>query len=271
LPVKLTDSRDPLRILYYGDGGTGKTVSMCGMAHLGPILVINAENGLKLRALRNQGVPVENIELWPPPGEPILYSTLEEEWLRIRELLHTEPDAYAGVVIDSVTELTIRLLDEVRTAANAKAQRTGRARDEWSIELADYGVMTEQVRWLMRRFTDLPCHLAMSALARRDQDHDGQVAYGPAVTPALQINLRGWMDLVCWTSVGVVGDEEEYRGCFRHHGKYEAKDRYDATPKWLIDPSFDRVLAYVNGELTDSEDERQQAARERARRVERAA
>jgi hypothetical protein len=137
-------------------------------------------------------------------------------------------------------------------------------RERFFIAREDYGVMTEQVRALVRKYRDLPCHFGVSALARREQDDDASVTYQPAITPALQNDLIGWVDVVCWTSVAAVGGVEEFRGLFAPHGKYRGKDRLGAVPKWLVDPTFERVLGYVERKLESKSDAVMVAARKRA-------
>lgn len=238
------------------------------MANLGKVWVVNAESGVKARALRKRGIAVENIEVFPDPesDEVITFDSLEAEWLRIREALEADPDAYVGTVWDSVTEIHKLLLDSIVSKAVVRFEKQGKERDPHFIAIEDYGVMTEQVRNLMRKFRDLPCHFAVSALERREQDDDGSVRYVPAVTPKLAVDLIGWMDLVCHTSVAIVDGEEEYRGLFRPHGKYRGKDRLGTMPKWLVDPTFDRVVSYVEEELDVDSDPVMKAAKERAKR-----
>lgn len=266
MPQKLTESREPINSLYYGDGGTGKTTALASMANLGKILVVNAESGVKSRPLKERGVDVDQIEVFPGPDESITYDSLVEQWVRVREELNSDPEAYAGVVLDSITEIYKALLDSVVGSAVVRATRAGKERDPFFIDRADYGVMTEQVRSLVRKFRDLPCHFGMSALSRREQDDDGAVVYQPAVTPALQNDLIGWVDVVCVTSVASVGGVDEYRGLFRPHSKFRGKDRISAgaLPKWLVDPTFDRVVAYVDGDLSVDSDPVMAEARERA-------
>lgn len=261
----LSDTSEPLNVLYYGDGGTGKTSHMAAMARLGRVLSVNAESGVKARALRKLGIPVQNIEVFPDParGEDVSLRGLEDLYRRIASALIRDPQAYVGVFWDSITEIYKKLLEAVVARGVIQAARAGRERDPFFIERGDYGIMTEQVRSLMRKYRDLPCHFAVSALARREQDNDGAVVYQPAVTPALQSDMIGWMDIVCHTSVAIVNDEEEYRGLFRPHGKYRGKDRLRAVPKWLIDPTFDRLLMYVDEELDVDSDPVMQAGRER--------
>lgn len=265
MTVKLTDVREPLNVLYYGDGGTGKTTALATMANLGPVLIVNAESGVKRRPLEAMGVNVANIELFPGPGQAISPDDLESEWARVKAALNENPDAYAGVIWDSVTEIYKALLESIVSEAAAQAERQGRERNRFFISRDDYGLMTEQMRRLVRKYRDLPCHFGVSALARRETDDDGAVVYQPAVTPALQNDLVGWMDIVTWTSIVASNGTDEYRGLFGPHGKYRGKDRLGAVPKWLVDPTFERIAQYTDGTLTTSKDPVMEAARKRAK------
>lgn len=254
LGTPLAGIKEPLSVLYYGDGGTGKTTHLAHMADLGPVFAVNAEQGLKKRALERCGVDTSNIEVWPEPGEPITYAGLEAEWKRLLVALNKDPDSYVGFFWDSLTEIHKALLDDVVAKATAKAVRLGKDRDEFFIALEDYGVMTEQVRQLIRKCRDLPCHFGATALERRDVDkNDGRVAYRPAVTPALINDLYGWFDVIVHTTVEEYG-EDQYCGLTKPAGKFRGKDRYKVLPKTLVDPTFDRILLYVDEEMEVSTD-----------------
>lgn len=254
----LTDEGEPLNILYYGDGGSGKTTDVAHMAIHGKIWLANAESGVKGRALKKYGIPLENIELFPGEGEELTYDALEAEWLRIREALNKDPDAYFGVGWDSITEIQQAMKDvEVKRAA-FKASRRGVERDPFVVDQDNWRTINEQCRSLIRKFRDLPCHFASSALQRREQDNDGAVVYMPAVTPGLQNDLIGWMDIVCHTDTIIVEEEEAFMGLFRNRGKFRGKDRYKVMPRTIVDPTFDRVLQYVEGDLSVDEDEKMQ-------------
>lgn len=259
--IKLEDIAEPVNALYYGDGGTGKTTDVAAMANLGPVLIVNAEAGLKAKALRARGIDVSNIEIWPEPGTAVTFDGLEE--LHVDCLRRAEKGDLVGVAWDSVSEIHMALLQQAVKHQTARAERAGNSRDRFAIELGDYGLMTEMVRTLVRRFRDLPCHFAVTALSKRVQDDDGTVSYVPAVTPALVNDLIGWVDVVCATSVANVGGEEEYRGLFRPHSKHRGKDRLGILPVWIADPTFDRIVAYVEEELSEATDPIMLAARER--------
>lgn len=271
MPQALEEVSEPLNILFYGDGGTGKTTNIASMAHVAKkgqkVWIANAESGVKASALKRHGIPIDKVELFPGPGEELTFDGLESEWLRIREALDKDPDSYIGCGWDSITEIQQALKDVQMKAAVAKANRLGRERSPFVIDQDDWRTINEQCRQLIRKFRDLPCHFAASALQRREQDNDGAVVYMPSVTPGLQNDLIGWMDVVCHTSVALVDNEEEYRGLFRPHSKYRGKDRFKIIPKWVVDPDFYRVLQYVEGDLDADSDPVMQEARDRAVRA----
>ena len=105
---------------------------------------------------------------------------------------------------------------------------------------------------MSRHYRDLPCHVAFIAHVRRDEDSDGEVTYGPALTPAVADNLLGFVDLVCWCRAipRGDGDDVDYVGTFRPVKKHVGKDRFGLLPARLINPTFDRILKYINGEYS---------------------
>lgn len=259
MPAALTDEREPVNALWYGDGGSGKTTDLAAMAKHGKIWIANAESGVKARALRQHDIPIENIEIFPDPDNPdekLTYDGLEAEWKRIREELHADPDAYVGVGWDSITEIQQAMKDiEVKRSA-LKATRAGREIDPFVVSQDNWRTINEQCRALIRKFRDLPCHFAATALQRREQDNDGSVVYMPAVTPGLQSDLIGWFDIICHTETMIVGGEDVFMGLLRNRGKFRGKDRFKMTPARLVNPAHDRLVLYVNGGLTlDDDDE----------------
>lgn len=279
--VSLDDSEDKLNVLYYGREGSGKTSHALDMAHLGKVLVVNIEGGLKKTALRKRGIPTDNVQVWPRPGVRATFEGLQQVYYKIREDLDRDPDAWAGVVVDSTTELATLFRENATQARQADLDRMNRDYDPNFIDRSDYGVQTDQIQRLFRRFRDLPCHFVVTALERIE---DG--VSGPAMNPALSGAILGYVDFVLFTKStqpGAEGSEEietEFRAATRPGSKWHAKDRFDATPRVLAEPTFTRLLQYVEGKLTEADDVLQeefnerQSARERevaARRAEREA
>lgn len=248
----------PLNVLLYGHPGTGKTTAALGMARLGKILLIDAEAGAKPRALREHGIPVENVSTWPDNPSDLTYAGLEDLALELAD----DHDEFIGIVVDSMSEVARRLIDAQVRSGVEKAERLGKSRDRFQVNLEDYGVTSQMMRLLLRRFRDVPLHLALTALERRDVDEDtGQVQYGPAMSPAIAIDTMGLVDIVAHTVVDTVGNQDFYIGETASLNRRRAKDRYGVLPGRMVDPTVDRMLAYINDELTKADDPRQQAAR----------
>jgi hypothetical protein len=258
-PAPLAPEREYMSVCLYGEEGTGKSTHLAYMANLGPILAINAEAGLKSRALARRGVEVDNIMVWPRPGEKLTFNGLETLYFQTKLQLQHNPGSVAGVTFDSITEIVRVLLANEGARAFRAAQGSGKPRDRWATERNDYGVVAKQVGTLLRWFRDLECHFGMTALMRRDTDHDGKVAYGPSVTPALMGDIPGFVDMLIHTEINPQGLYVGWTAA--HGGKYRAKDRDGVLPKCLPDPTFSRLRAYVDGELTKETDELFQAAK----------
>jgi len=260
----LEDQQDITNILYYGNEGTGKTTAVATMANLGKVVYINAEAGLKKRALTRQGIDTSNISIYPREGEMLTYEGLEALFWQLLADLNENPNSWAGVVWDSLTDIHLTLLRNIADSKLAKQTKAGMEVDPFFIDRSWYGTMTEQLRLLLRRYRDLPCHFALTALVRRDQDDDGAVTYGPAITPALQNDVMGYVDLVCITEVAELDGVEEYRGTFRPKSKYRAKERLaGAVPRTLIDPTFERVHLYATEQIDVEHDPIMQQAKKR--------
>ena len=259
----LSEMNDFANILYCGDPGTAKTTDLAAMANLGPIIVINAEGGLRKGALRKRGINVENVRVLPEKPEDLTYEYLDRLHLEIKLALEDEPGSIVGVVWDSVTEITAKLLDNIVDEANIQAIQENKDRDPFFTDIADYGTMGKQVRKLVRRYRDLDCHFGVSALLKRDKDDDGKVIYQPDIIPSLRKDLMGYMDTVIVTDVTEFHGEEEYRGLTKPVGKFRGKDRFGMLPRRLLDPTFDRVWAYIEGDIDIESDPVMIHARER--------
>lgn len=250
----LDDETDYVNVLFYGDGGTGKTTDLASFARLGPVVFIPAEPGLKKGPLQRLGIPLENLKVQKDTS----FSALDDLFWKLKGWLEDDPDRITAVCIDSATALHKSWVKERVRVGVQKAERKGIERSMFDTFEEDWGVMSEQMRLTVRQFIDLPCHFGLSALERRDQDHDGKVRYGPAVNPALQTDLFGAVDIVAHTYAedlrGWDEDDEVFLASFRAVGKFRAKDRFKVLPKKMPNPTADRIVSYVRGELTKQDD-----------------
>lgn len=263
----LADLQEYLKILYYGPPGTMKTTSLASLAKLGPIVYFDAEGGLKATALRQFGIPLENIEV----KRCATYDEYEDQYWSIKGRLE-DGDNLVGVVFDSFTEVQAQLVEEAGSKRIAKEKKAanGKEVDEWFTDRADYGTYTKMARKLTRMFRDLPCHVGVAALQKREVGDDG-VTLVPQISPAFRADLLGYMDMVCCTIAAesdLVDDIDgvESLGIFRPVSFYRGKDRYRITPKVMARPTFDRLVALLQGDLKLSSDEDQERYNERMAR-----
>ena len=267
--AQLDDVQEFLNVLYYGREGSGKTTNALSMAllpHPGRVLAINIEGGLKRGALAKRGIPTERIAIWPTPGERPSFAGLEQLHEQLLWELQQDPSSWLGVVFDSVTEGAALLREDATTDRYKRLKDAGRNYDPTFIDRADYGVQSDQLQRLLRRFRDLPCHFVVTALERLDEDTG---VYGPAVNPALANSLLGYVDLALYTKASqhsVENTDEvlsEFRAATRPSNTWRGKDRYDLLPHVMADPTFERVHAYITGDLTEQDDLAQVAYLER--------
>jgi hypothetical protein len=256
----LDSTEDYLNVLMYGREGSGKTTAAATLANLGTgnVLFVNAEGGLKKNTLKRHGIDTSRIKIWPNPGEAITHKGLDELHRALKADLARDPNSWAGVVFDSATEIVPALVDQVATDRIDKAAKRGvtiDAVDQFFTDRSDYGTMSKMFRDILRKFRDLPTHFIITALERRDVDDDtGKVTYGPAVTPGVQADLLGFVDLVLACSAEDLDENKPYRALTRSAGKYRGKDRLGVLPRILVEPTMPRILAYENGELTEQSD-----------------
>lgn len=244
----LADTDEFVNALYFGEGGSGKTTAALHMAKLGRVILVNAEAGAKKRPLRKLGVPVDMIH----PYTVNCYEDLDNLYHSVSKMLEADPKSVAGTVFDSMTEIQKKLTESLVEERYARKTRAGMVDDVFETELKEFGKMTEMCRRICRRFRDLPCHTAFVCLDKRDVDSDG-VIYRPDLTPKFAADLVGYVDIAVYTQqqAGDPDDRSRYIGTTRPIGKYRGKDRFGATPPVLANPTFERLVDYVNWEEDD--------------------
>lgn len=257
------------RVLYYGPNGTGKTTDLAAMARLGHVAYIRADRSVRKRPLERLGIPASNIEPIDELDTDAIVTMIRTDFA---QRLEENPDSLAGVCLDTVTELIARRMEGIvdaewrKTVRQAKARRIDPDRDKRYFVDRDYWQpITQEMRRITRHLVDLKCHFAVSAQVRRDVDTDtGKTERGPGVNPAFSGDLMAYMDFVIRTETdGVWPDGEDvFVGIPRRSDGYHGKDREHVLPSRLVEPTFDRVLGYVLGELTKDNDERQAEYRE---------
>jgi hypothetical protein len=269
----LDDAPDFVNLLLYGEPGSGKTSHLASMAVLGKLYLLNVEGGAKAKPLRRLGIPTANIV----PVQIESYRDLDEFYWWFKAALADDKDGeIAGCGIDSISEIHDMLIREQADVRHSKAANKARLSgqeledNEFQIELPERGIVTEQLRLLSRRFRDLPCHTVWTALVKSeiDQQGSGGKVLIPALPPKFSNNLRGYVDVVGYTTLaeGVEGPSG-YLGVFRETGMYRGKDRLGGIPPVLALPTFERIRKIVLDDYDLSQDavQQQYAARVQAR------
>lgn len=258
----LSDTDETAKVLYYGHHGSGKTSNMAALAKLGKIWYIDAESGLKQRPLRALGIPTENIEV----KRPRRYDEYEEVYWDLKEVLEKDKEPVIGLSLDSYTEFQAQMVGEARHRRVTKNIAKGKKDeniDPFFTDRDDYAKWTTQARDLTRMFRDLPIHVSMGALQRRDVS-TGPLLLTPDLSEKFRNDLMGYVDMVCSTVIAeskYALDPEgiEYLGIFRNVKQFVGKDRFKCTPVVLSNPSMDRIVALLNDELDLKKDPAQKA------------
>lgn len=240
---RLDDERDYTKALIYGREGTGKTSAAAAASRLGPVLIIDSEGGLKKQALADRGANVANLAVWPPRGQRVTNEGLKTVHEQLLDDLTKDPDSWAAVVVDSLTEVHHLLRED---ATDQRVAKSRVAIDEDFVDRDDYGKMTNQMRRWIRRMRDLPTHVILIALEKLGDDDD---RVRPGLTPALATDVMGYVDIVGRTAV----HDGQFLARFQPTAQVHAKDRYGRLPALMLDPSFTRIQQVLSGELDPDE------------------
>lgn len=257
----LSEETEFARCLFWGKEGSSKTTSACKAANHGRVLVVNAEGGLKIKALRNQGVQTENLRQWPRPnsGVRITHAGLDKVFRQVKADLREDPNSWFAIIIDSASDVVTSMVEHVSDDRIRKMTEKGVEIDEvdaFETDRNDYGTMSKMFRDILRKYRNLPCHLIITALERSDEDKStGRTTIGPAVPPAIQTDLLAYVDSVLYFKAE--DEDGPFRAATRKAAKYRAKDRLGVLPPVLALPTFDRILAYLDGTLTAETDPEQ--------------
>jgi len=261
--TKVEDQRDYVKVLFYGMSKVGKTTALASLANLGRVLYIDAEAGLKRLPLEQLEIDTKNIEVLDFSER---YKAIDEAFWELKQDLEEDAESWAGVVWDSGTEIYQAFLDQivetrVQRARTAVPQRNrsvipSNMQDPFFIDRDDYGEAIKKVRTLMRHYRDLPCHFGTAFLERRDQDDKTRmVTIGPSIAPSLQGEMVGWHDVVGHSFYDA--SKDLYLAAFRQEGVAVGGDRFHVLPPLMVNPSFERIIDYVQGTLTIENDEEQ--------------
>lgn len=245
------------KVIFFGEPGSGKTSAAATMAHLGgKVLIVDLESNLVLETLENLGIPTDDILVARPKNPSKLYEELFVLANKLKAAFEKDPNYLTGFSLDSLSELQKKLtenLTEARVLKNKLAGKTGKAVDEFDIESVENMRASQQLRLLVRKFRDLPCHVAFTALQREDKEPDGTIYYRLGLGPKTSSDVMSFVNAVVHIAIEETPDGLVRIGRATPVGKWRGKDNIGRLPSRMIEPSFYRIAQLVSGDLDKDE------------------
>lgn len=204
-----------LKVLIYGDPGVGKTTFA---ASAPKPLLIDVERGS--RSVLNVNNPVDVLE----------FRSIEQVEATIQFLKDGNEafDKYETIVLDSMTEMQARLIDQQLRSLGGGAPVY---KADWGV----YGENTQRLRMLISAFRDIPKNLICTAHSRPEKDDQtGLTIVKPFLTPGLAKTVTGMFDIVGYLYI----DKKGERTMRLHPSKTVLAKTRLALPEEINSPSW---------------------------------
>lgn len=240
-------------IVLYGEVGSGKTSSAMQLTNRGKVIVVRTDPGMHKGALKAIGVDTKNILVHQFEH----FGDIKDLFWALKAQFDEDPDFAVAIVWDSISMMSKMLIDIEVARRLEKKTRVMVGVDEFEIDREVYGKVTEQLRWVLRYFLELPCHQVFISQEKQDKDKDeGTIYYRPALTPAFSSDLTGLADVVInqVAEVDVNGEVQRY-GYTVPFERRIAKDQLHLLPARLENVSMVGVIEYVEGEVEPASEE----------------
>lgn len=238
----LSDTPIYVKALVYGESGAGKTFLACTAPK--PLLILSewavARPTLE-RLRKDRGVDPDTIFVnsWSDFMEAYKYAA-------------GNITKYDTIVVDGLTDLNDRAIEEILAAAVAKT-RQGVAHDPDQLEIGDWGKVGNRTLYAVRLFRDLPCNVVMTALA---QETKGELFTGPMMSPkGAQRKLTAQFNMVGY----LVAEQKPGKPSTRKlhvdmSHTFQAKNPGGALPSMVENPDlgvlFPKVTEFLKGNGT---------------------
>jgi hypothetical protein len=250
LAVSTVQERPPyLKILIYGDPGSGKTVLAGGaaeIAEMSPVLIVDVEGGsYSLRAFY-------------PDIDVVRVKSLGELVAVHAELAKGQHN-YKTVVLDSLTEIQKMVMGDIMR--DVVEEDSDRDPDVPSIR--EWGKSGEQMRRIIRRFRDLEMHVIFTALVDEVQAKSGKRVFFPMLPGKLKKEAAGFMDIVVFMygkmmKINAAGEIDAEAPEAKHRfvltsgtDEYVCKDRSSRMPDIMLDPTMKKMHDTIQGDQTN--------------------
>ena len=263
-PVAEAIEEDYLKALIHGRSASGKTTFACDFPK--PLLIIDCkEKGTK---------SVRNVD-----GVFVYRATTFEEVQEALWFLIANKDGYKTVIVDTVSQLQALAITVV-LGSKAKTVKGGL---RWgSITQSQYGDIAQNMKSLISDFKDLNMHVVFLAQERvftveEDEEEDADALLpevGPSVMPSIAGSLNAAVDYAFSTFVRIrtIKNKKtrkktkriEYCMRIGPHTYYYTKVRSPkgkATPDIIVDPTFAKLEAIIQGEYENGKKKKRQQKR----------
>lgn len=230
--LETIDNLQPwLKCLIYGDPGAGKTLFA---ASAPKPLILDCENSR--RSIMDFPAIAARCKILRVKS----FNALDRIFW---ELMNGRGPEIETVVIDTISELQRKNLDDIMFAAKAKDEN----RNMFLPFQGDYKISTESMRKMVTMFRDLPFHLIITAHRLEDVDQaTGRRFVRPEVTPKLASTLKGVFDLqgfMTYSTVDAEGNDHFSNSLqVRQRAGVEAKCRLRYLPTHVENPNFGHLL-----------------------------
>jgi AAA domain-containing protein len=220
-------------MVVHGESGVGK--SWLADSAPAPRLILDVEGGVNF-------TPSEKVE-WDPRNEP---PTADSVVVHVRDLkavqdafawLNSGKHSFRSVVIDSLSEMQKRAIDNIAGTAQLKTQ--------------DWGTLLRKMEGMVRAFRDLTTHPAkpvenvVFVCGTKVEGETGRLR--PNLQGQMGTTLPYYVDVVAYMAYAPGDEVGEYvrRAAFLPLGDVVAKDRTGKLGPFMDDPTIPRIREEV--------------------------
>jgi hypothetical protein len=257
-PYEHTNTGALLKLMLYGQPGTGKTFFGASASEVGKTLFLNVEGGM-MSAKPSPNIMVFDVR--NTPSQSAIAFLDQVLWALADRNLTENPwiDGLKTIVLDSGSEYSAAALEWiVRNEVQNNPKRKGASVDNAWVD--DYGRLTSTLKRQFRMLKDLPYNVIVTALAKSKYPKlaDGSPSDNPSetkpdFTDKVAESIMGYMDAV-WYAYRMPPGENEKEGkpviLTQPHGVVRAKTRGVAFPtkldKVLVQPTFKGILTLLS-------------------------